>query len=482
MTRFDNLDIPYEKPVIFFGNMAPFFFRRMSIVETIDKIYKRFSDTKYFGFYNFMTPAFVIRDPDLINTIAIKQFDNFCDHRNFANKEIERLVSRNLFGLKGNYWREMRKVLSPTFTSSKMKMMFELMCQCADNFTACMANTSKFGKTINVKEEMCKYSNDVVASCAFGISVDSFKYPNNEFYVLGRKAMNFEGILSMKFFVNMNFPKLAKFLKLRLFSKNVENFFRNLVRDTVKIRDEKGITRPDMIQLMMENRDIATGPVLDIDEMTAQAFVFFLGGFESVSTMMCFLVHELAANPDVQDKLRAEIEQVLEKNDGKPTYEAINSMKYLDAVVCETMRLYPLGVFIDRICVKDFELPPAIPGGQPVMLKAGDSVWFPGYSIHRDSNYYSEPNKYNPDRFLDGHSDSPTYLPFGLGPRICIGNRFALMEMKIMVFYMLWRCDLELDVKMKIPMVLNKTTFIMMAEGGFWLKLRARKAADSLSQ
>lgn len=475
-THFEKLKIPHERPWPFLGNMAPFFCRRMALVETIDRLYKRFSNARYFGLYNFITPTYVIRDPELITSIAIKNFDHFCDHRNFVNKELDPMASRNLFGLQGDHWREMRKLLSPTFTSSKMKMMFGLMCQCADSFSAHMIkNAKQVGKTVNVKEEMCKYANDVVASCAFGVSVDSFKHPNNEFYLLGREAMNFESSLSMKFLLNVNFPKLAKLFKVRVFSKKVENFFKELVTGTVKIRDEKGITRPDMIQLMMESRDKSDGPVFDIDEMTAQAFVFFIGGFDSVSTMMCFLTYEVAVNPDVQTKLKAEIDKVLTENDGKPTYEAIHSMKYLDAVLTECLRLYPLGAFIDRMCVKEFELPPATPDGKPVTVKPGESVWFPGYSLHRDPNYYPEPNKFDPDRFLNGHSDSSTYLPFGLGPRVCIGNRFALMEMKIMLFYMLWRCDLEPDVKTKIPLVLHKKTFVMMAEGGFWLKFRAKK-------
>ncbi|EFN80303.1 Cytochrome P450 9e2, partial [Harpegnathos saltator] len=163
----------------------------------------------------------------------------------------------------------------------------------------------------------------------------------------------------------------------------------------IEIRDEKNITRPDMIQLMMETRDKNTGPAFDIDEMAAQAFIFFAGGFDSMSSVMYFLAHEVATNPDVQSKLRVEIDQVLEQNDGKPTYEAINSMKYMDAVITECLRLYPLVAFIDRLCVKEFELPPPTPDGKPVIVKPGESVWLPNHSLHRDPTYYPEPDKFN---------------------------------------------------------------------------------------
>ncbi|KAL6419938.1 hypothetical protein ACFW04_004789 [Cataglyphis niger] len=476
LSHFKRQKVPYVQPIPLLGNMAPFIFRRMSLVDMIQKVYNLFPDAKYCGFYDFVTPVYVIRDPDLITTITIRNFDNFCDHRNFVN-ENEPLINRNLFGLRGNVWREMRKLLSPSFTSSKMKMMYGLVCECADNFSNTMATKSKkIGKTYDMKKILCRYATDVVASCAFGISVDSFGYPNNEFYVTGRKTFKFDGIQSFMFFLNRNFPLLTKLLKLKMFSPKVVKFFKNIISDTVKVRNEQGIRRPDMIQLMMEIKNKDHESALDIDEMTAQAFVFFFGGFDSVSTTMCFLTYEIAVNPDIQDRLRAEIDDVLKKTNGKLTYEVINDMKYLNAVVNETLRCYPLVAFLDRICVKEFVLPPAIPNGKPITVKPGTPIWIPSHALHRDSKYYPQPDKFDPDRFLNDDVNSSVYMPFGLGPRICIANRFALMEMKVMLFHLLWRCDLEPDAKTKIPMVFSKKSFFMMAEGGFWLKVRARKS------
>jgi len=452
-------------------------------MELQQKIYNLFPDARYYGFYDFMTPIFVIRDPDLISTIAIKQFDNFCDHHNFFNKTLDPMASRTLFDLQGDHWREMRKLLSPSFTSSKMKMMFGLICQCAENFVKFVATQSgETGKIYNMKDILSRYANDTVATCAFGIDMDSFKYPNNEFFLLGREVLNFEGWLPFAFFMQRNFPLLAKLFKLRMFGPKTENFFKNVVATTVKTRDEQGIVRPDMIQLMMETRDKNSGPVFDIDEMTAQAFVFFLAGFDSISTAMCFMTYHIGVDPNVQNKLREEIDDVLRRTNGKPTYEAINRMKYLDAVINESLRLYPFVSFLDRRCVKETELPPATPNGEPITLKPGASVWFPTFSLHRDPKYYPHPDKFDPDRFLNGNVDNSVYMPFGIGLRMCIGNRFALMEAKIMLFYLLWHYDLKPDSKTKIPLVLNKKTFVMMADGGFWLKLRARKSKAPVTQ
>lgn len=455
--------------------MAPFLLQRTSHRELVEKLYYLFPKAKYFGLYDFMTPTFVIRDPELISMVAIKQFDNFCDHRNFVNETLDPMASKNLFGMKGDHWRDMRKLLSPSFTSSKMKMMFELMIECAENFIDFVVTESgKTAKTYNMKDLMGRLATDVVATCAFGISVDSFKNPDNEFYLLAKKAMTFDAWLSFKFYMHRNFPTFTQFIKLRMFGPEIESFFKNIVSTTVKVRDEKGIIRPDMLQLMMETRNKNVGPTFDIDQMTAQAFVFFLGGFDTTSSGMCLITHVLGAYPDVQNKLREEVNNVVKQTNGKPTFEAIHRMKYLDAVVNETFRLYPIPAFLERLCVKETEFPPATPDGEPVMVKPGDTVWFHIFSLHRDPKYYPEPEKFNPDRFLNGEVDNSVYLPFGIGPRICIGNRFALMETKIMLFYLVWRCDIEPDVKTKNPIVMNKKTFVITPENGFWLKLRAR--------
>lgn len=90
--------------------------------------------------------------------------------------------------------------------------------------------------------------------------------------------------------------------------------------------------------------------------------------------------------------------------------------------------------------------------------------------------YYPQPNKFNSERFLDNNMDNSVYMSFSIESRICIDNRFTLIEIKIMLFYLLWRYNLEPDVKIKIPMMLNKKTFFMMVKGDFWLKLSIRKS------
>lgn len=479
---FEKHRIPHPKAYPLLGNMIPVMLGKLSFIENMTNAYNYNKDAKYVGFYDFSGPVTIIRDLDLIKSITTKHFDHFVDHQSFiANPELEPLFGNNLFVLRGDRWREIRALITGAFTSSKMKAMFKLMSDCGSTFAEYLVDQSREGMNeINSKDSFTRYANDTIATCAFGISVDSMANPTNDFYTLGREATNFEGLKSLRFLMVQNFPMISKLFGIKLIDANIEKFFCNLVRNTMAVRDKEGIYRPDMIQLMMETRNREPGskkPELTIESMTSQLFIFFLGGFETTSTLMCFAAHEIASHPEIQKKLQEEIDRVLEECEGEPTYEAVNSMQYLDAIVNESLRLYPVPGFMDRVCTKNFELPPSLPGLKPLLIKSGDRFWIPVWGIQRDPQYFPDPDQFIPERFIEDKNaiNTSAYLPFGVGPRMCIGNRFALLETKVLLFHLLAKCNIKPAEKMILPMRLSKKDFAMMAEGGFWLEIHPRK-------
>ncbi|XP_076625050.1 cytochrome P450 9e2-like [Colletes latitarsis] len=473
---FEELGIPHERSIPILGNMAPIVFHRVFSAEHFQRAYNRFKHAKYFGFHNFTAPVIIVRDPDLVSSIAIKNFDNFTDHRGFVDGDLDPLMGKNLFALCGDEWREMRKILSPAFTSAKMKTMYKLIAECADRFTEHIAMESKGAKIYDTKDAFGRYTTDVIATTNFGIAVDSMKDRDNEFFVFARDTLNFSAIRTLKMLLGRNFPTLSRLFRIRIFSNASRRYFTGVIGEAVRTRKEKGIHRPDMIELMMESRD-SNGRELTIDEMAIQAFLFFLGGYDTTSRFLCFAAHVIAVNPDVQAKLRAEIEEVARRTNGQPTYDAIKDMAYMDAVLNETNRLYSAPAFLDRVCVKEFELPPATPDSKPCVIKPGAIVWFLPFSMHRDPNYFPDPLKFDPTRFMGRDVPQNVYIPFGLGPRVCIGNRFALMETKIVFYYLLLRCELEPCAKTTIPMRFDKSIFLPTPETGFWVQIKTRKTA-----
>ncbi|XP_011705627.1 PREDICTED: cytochrome P450 9e2-like, partial [Wasmannia auropunctata] len=174
---------------------------------------------------------------------------------------------------------------------------------------------------------------------------------------------------------------------------------------------------------------------------------------------MCFIAHELAVNPNIQNRLREEVQQHLAEGNGEISYESLSKMSYMDMVVSETLRKYPPTVFIDRRCAKRYELLPSRPGCKNVIVEPGNILIFPVYAIHRDPKYFPNPDKFDPERFNEKNKDNIlpyTYLPFGLGPRKCIGNRFALMETKILIAHLLQKFTLKTTEKTVEPIVYTK--------------------------
>ncbi|XP_026830563.1 uncharacterized protein LOC105277280 [Ooceraea biroi] len=460
--------------LLIFGNMASIIFRRKAFPDLIMTLNTKFPGAKYFGFYDMATPVFLLRDPEIIKSILTKNFETFPDRRGFEDFN-DTLFSKNLFSLKGQKWRDVRSLLSPSFTSSKMKIMFTLMSECAVEFAEFLSTLPEDKGDMDVKDAFAKYTNDVIATCAFGIKINSMKDPTNTFFVYGKDATNFSGFRTLKFLFLRTFPRLANILHVRMITKHVSDFFTGIIKSTIDMRDSENITRPDMLQLMMDIRGKEGRRELDIDDMTAQAFIFFFGGFDTTSTAMSFVAHEIAANSDVQKKLQEEIDQVVKESNGEVTYETINRLEYLNAVINEGLRLYPPVVFLERLCAKTYELPPTLPGEKPFIMKKGMTIWIPVFALHRDEKYYDEPEKFRPERFLNNaYHNSLYYLPFGSGPRMCIANRFALLEVKVLLFHLLARCELKPCAKTTIPVKFSKTGLAISPEGGFWLNVRRR--------
>lgn len=474
--RFNNTGIPHESPWPFFGNMLPVALGRVHLTTHITNLYNNWPNAKYFGFYDFLTPVIIVRDLELIKAITVKHFDHFMDHRSFVNPKLDPLIGKNLFSLKGDEWRRSRNLLSPAFTTSKLHLMFELISICANDFS----NFAEENCTMNavdtdMKDAFTKYSNDVIATCAFGISVNSMKNPDNDFYVFGKKATNFEGWRGLRLMLNSNFPNLSKLLRIKVYEENVTAYFKQIIQTTIETREKEGIYRPDMIQLMMEanNKNVIQ---LDLMDMTSQAFGFYAAGFETSATLMAYTAVELAVNQEVQNKLLVEVDDLMEKTNGKPTFDDVNSMCYLEAILHETLRIHTLTGFLDRICIKSYVLPPALPGQESFTVKAGTNVWIASDGIHNDPAIYSNPEKFYPERFLGKKysPNSPTNLSFGIGPRICIGNRFAILETKLVFLYMLRNSRLEKSSKLKESLKLSTFSISSMIEGGFWLQIVPR--------
>jgi cytochrome P450 family 9 len=334
--------------------------------------------------------------------------------------------------------------------------------------------------------------------------VNSFKDPSNEFFKIAQKATDFTNLATMLKLIGFFIcPRVMATLKIKIFDDETNNFFSYAMKETFKNREKEGVSRHDMIDLLIqakkgnlhhdtkadenantagfatvEEHEIGKSQVKrewDDEDIIAQCFIFFFAGFETVSTTMTFMAYELVRNPEIQRKLQEEIDEVnAELNGEKLSYERLQKMKYLDQVLCETLRINPPAPAMDRMCTKDFTLEY---DGKKVEFEAGKFFFLPIYSIHHDERYYPNPETFDPERFSEENKhkiNQDHYLPFGIGPRNCIGSRFALMEVKTIFYHLLLNFNFEAYEKTQIPFKLVKNHFAFQIENGLHLALVPR--------
>lgn len=214
----------------------------------------------------------------------------------------------------------------------------------------------------------------------------------------------------LKVFFSFENPKFALKLGLRFLPKEPADFFLKTMLDTFEYREKNQIERKDFVSLLLGLKNDFTKT-----ELAAEGTLMFAAGYETSSTLIGFTLYELALLPDIQERLRSEIKLKIEENGGKLTYELMQSLKYLDMVVSESLRKNPPLPDNSRKCTKDYQIP-----GTDFWIREGEIVEFNLYSIHRDEEYFPDPLRFDPERFSEENVKKIkpfTYLPFGEGPR-----------------------------------------------------------------
>ncbi|GFQ91084.1 cytochrome P450 3A8, partial [Trichonephila clavata] len=279
------------------------------------------------------------------------------------------------------------------------------------------------------------------------------------------------------------FPKLVQLLRISIFPPKAIHFFRDVTLQIIEERKRTGETRNDFLQLLIDTaKEVSDDPKsefnekesdgitsvygevstnhqvfrgvtkkhLSKDELVAQCVIFFLAGYDSTASTLAFATYMLALNQDIQEKVHEEVIVALKSSKGKLTYEALQNIKYLDNIISETLRLFPPGVRLERRAVTDYKL-----GETGITIPKGMIVTVPAYAMHRDPELFPDPEKFDPDRFTPeerAKRDPYAYMPFGAGPRNCIGMRFAIMEIKVCLIYVIANFKINRCIKTKVPL------------------------------
>uniref|UniRef100_A0A1I8Q2A8 Cytochrome P450 n=1 Tax=Stomoxys calcitrans TaxID=35570 RepID=A0A1I8Q2A8_STOCA len=402
-SKWKLLGIPSdEEPSIFFGSLDKVSRQELPLGLALAEIYQRF-EHKLVGIFLLFKPTILVRDAELTRQIMTNAFESFHDRGIYVDEEYNPM-SANLLSLKGQKWRALRAKLTPSFSSGKLKAMFETVDDVAQRLIDHMSR--------QLEEEQKEAQRNTLEIKSLLITVA---------FILGRLGVRDPVIYRL----------------------------RDIVQQTIEHREKNGVMRKDLLQLLIQLRN--TGEIsedneqlwnviktsgeslksISIDIIASNAFLFYMAGSETTAATTSYTIYELSMNPRVLQKAQEEVDKAMEKHglgvNGRLTYEAIQDMAYLDLCVMETLRKYPAAPFLNRECTLDYQVPDT-----KFTIKKGTGIIVSVFGLHRDPEYFPKPMDYIPERFAKDSNDyNPmAYLPFGQGPRQCIAQRMGIVNVK----------------------------------------------------
>ncbi|CAL8144564.1 unnamed protein product [Orchesella dallaii] len=432
---------------------------------------------KYAGFYDLVGPCILVKDLEILKKVLIKDFDYFIDRRPFFSGAREPLITKMLFSLFGEEWKGVRTSLTPTFTTGKIRRMMENFNQVGNAWVKNFDKQIGGGTStnVNIQTETIHYTVDIIAASVFGMNAGTIHDRNSIFSKMSLQVAELSTWRIVKFGLSINLPWLVELLNLEIIDQQGLEFFRKVMVQGLNSRMSGEVKRNDFMQLIAEARkgelkgddnedlnqfekdaQISGGAgmkknYLNDDTMAqAQLIGFFFAGFNTTSNVIAWAAYVLAVHQDVQEKLREELDTKLFKDgDHNMDYDVLNRLVYMDMFLSEVLRKYPPLGRLERKCVKDYHDPES-----GLRIPKDATVIIPVDGIHNDTQYYEHPDKFYPEHFTPekkAERNPYTYLPFGVGPRNCIGMRFALVETKSAIAHLVHNFKIEPTKNTPIP-------------------------------
>lgn len=462
-----GIDGPPPLPVV--GNLRTLFTE--GVVKADEMFYKKYG--RIFGTYETCDPVLNIAEPKLLKEIFVKDFNSFVNRRLMLANSIDEELSQMLTLLKDDHWRNVRNVMTPTFSAKKLRLMTPMINSAADRLKENIESKIATDEDIDIHKLLSAFTMDVIASTGFGLQLDTQKNPDDPFL---KHAFAFRDSKSIAFMIvfGLFLPFLSRVPRLLglSFTKDATKFFTKATKDALEERRSNPGVYADFMNIMAEaggseKEGKSTGKtVLTDSEIASQAVLFILAGYDTTASTMTFVMYHLVIYPEICDKVIAEIDDKL--GEAVPDYDNVHELTYLEMCINETMRLYPLASRVDRVASRDVVI-------GNIKIPKGMTVNIPIGAIQKDPEFWPEPEKFIPERFTaeaKAEMDPYVFLPFGAGPRNCIGLRLAFMEMKMAIARMLQNFRPIKSPNTKVPIEIPKSG---NRPNGFVMKFEKRK-------
>jgi len=388
--------------------------------------------------------------PDLVHQLLVRDAAKY--HKSPAYRFLDRFLGQGLLNTDGEVWRRHRRLVQPAFHHARVQSYAQVMV----DYAAETASSWGPGEVLAINREMMRLTLRVVAKALFSADVAG------QARRIGEAIEVLLGATTATITTPIPPPAWLP-TPLNRRSKRAVRALDEVVGEVIAARRRSGEDTGDLLSMLLLTQDDTGGGMSD-KEVRDEAVTLISAGHETTANTLTWAFYLLAQHPDVDGRLQAELRGVL--GGRPPSFADLPDLPYTEMVVKETLRLFPAAPEIGRQAVQDTTL-----GAHPV--SKGTILVVPIHALHRDPRWFESPHAFRPERFAKGAAAPPklAYLPFGAGPRICIGNAFAQMEATLILATLAQRHRLELLPGQR---VIPEATLTLRPKEDLWMRVRAR--------
>jgi len=389
-------------------------------LEYFDELFREYGDVAYTNIMG--TPVYFIKNPDLIHEVLVTKAKYFRKDSGYYSEEkgLARFMGKSVLSSDGDYWRKQRKLIAPLFHTQRIKAYADTMVHFAYEQMA----QWKDDTVIDVADHMTEATLMIVSKTLFDTDV---REQAKRFGDATEIANDFVGNTSLL----PTWIPTGRELDARQAIKTLDEMIYPLIEQRRNSDEDAG----DLLTMLMRTEDEDGNRMTD-EQVRNEALTIFMAGHETTANTLNWTLMQLAEQPEIAEKVRAELDEVLAGR--APTLEDLRALTYTKQVIQESMRLYPAVWGVGREATKDTEI-----GGY--FVPKGTNVHLNLYELQRDVRWWDNATTFDPERFAEGKTPiKGTYIPFGNGARICVGNSFAMMEAQLLLasFMQKWTFDL----------------------------------------
>ena len=450
--------VPGPPGNLFLGNWSGF---RDDILTTITDAHRQYGDLVRFRVG--LRDIYVACDPGGAEEILVNQKSTFGKLSGSSRGDsIAIMLGNGLLTSRGHFWNRQRHMMQPIFHKNNIARMTEKITSAGVRMLERWSSFSPSGQIVDVADEMARLTLDVISQTLFSADV-------------AKDAMRIKEALDVTtkyVFERVKNPIMAPLSwptkKNRRFRRALSELDRVVYR-IIERRGKGGVGEPDLLDMLLAARDPETDERMDSVQLRDEVATIFFAGHETTAAALSWTWFLLAKNPDCLSRIQSEVDSIVLGN--APVYDDVEKLRYVRASFEESMRLYPPGPLIVRAAYQDGSLDGyRIPAGSRVLVNI--------YNIHRHPEFWSSPDDFHPERFIEGNYDRKAYLPFSTGQRMCIGNHLATTEAVMLIAQIAKSFVLQLDLS---EVVEPEAAVTLRPKNGLKMLIRKRRPIQNYS-